>query len=146
MNLSQEVKITQALPFLAASASADRNGAILDMQGYEGVLVIVQMADIAAGAVTSVKVQQDTDPLGATMADLAGTGISVADNDDDQIFYLDVKPSKRYVRVMIDKDAANNTNECALYIQYGPGQRPVVNNVANLVTGEVHNYPAEGVA
>jgi hypothetical protein len=146
MNLSKDIKITQALPFLAASASADRNGAILDMQGYEGVLMIVQFADIAAGATTSIKAQQDTDPLGATMADLAGTGIAVADNDDDQLFFIDLKPTERYVRVVIDKDAANNTNECALYIQYGPGQKPVINNVANLVTGEVHNYPAEGVA
>ena len=146
MSLSNDIKITQALPFLAASAAADRNGAILDMQGYEGVLMLVQFADIAAGAVTSIKAQQDTDPAGATMADLAGTGIVVAAGDDDQIFWIDLKPAERYVRVVIDKDAANATNECALYFQYGPSARPIDNNVADLVTGEVHNYPAEGVA
>ena len=146
MQLSGDIKITQALPFLAASASADRNGAILDMQGYEGVLMLVQMADIAAGATISIKAQQDTDPAGGTMADLAGTGIAVADDDDDQIFWLDIKPTERYVRVVVDKDAANNTNECAIYFQYGPSARPVDNNVADLVTGEVHNYPAEGAA
>lgn len=146
MNLSYDVKITRALPFLVASAAADRNGAILDMQGYEGVLILVQFADIAAGATTSIKAQQGALAAMGDAADLEDTGIAVADDDDDQVFYIDLKPTERYVRVVIDKDGANATNECALYIQYGPNQRPVDNNVADAVTGEVHNYPDEGVA
>ena len=38
-----EFKFTEALP-IAAAASADRNGAILDMMGYRGVLMCVKSA------------------------------------------------------------------------------------------------------
>jgi hypothetical protein len=142
-----DIKVSTALDFLAVSASADRDGAILDMQGFDGVMMVVKMADIAAGATTSIKAQQDTDPAGGTMADLAGTGIAVADDDDNQIFIIDLyQPTERYVRVSVDKDAANATNECALYIQYGASARPVIQTVADEVTYERHNSPAEGVA
>ncbi len=147
LNLSQEVKVSTALDFLAASASADRNGAILDMAGFDGVMVVVKMADIAAGATTSIKMQQDTDPAMGAAADLAGTGIAIADDDDDQIFIIDLyRPTERYVRVVVDKDAANKTNECALYFQYKARSIPVTQTVADEVTYELHVSPAEGVA
>lgn len=147
LNLSQEVKVSTALDFLAASASADRDGAILDMAGFDGVMVVVKMADIAAGATTSIKMQQDTDPAMGAAADLAGTGIAIADDDDDQIFIIDLyRPTERYVRVVVDKDAANNTNECALYFQYKARSIPVTQTVADEVTYELHVSPAEGVA
>ncbi|MFH0914826.1 MAG: hypothetical protein V1912_00055 [bacterium] len=145
MNLSSEVKVTTALDY--AEANADRNGAILDMSGFEGVLMVVKFAAIAAGAVTSIKAQQDTAVGGGTMADLVGTGITVAANDDDQIFIIDlVKPRERYVRLVIDKDAANNTAESAIYIQYGAHKKPVVQTVTDAVTYERHVSPAEGTA
>lgn len=145
MNLSKEVKITTALDH--AEANADRNGAILDMQGWDGVLMCVKFGDIAGGATTSIKAQQDTDPAGGTMADLAGTKIDVADNDDNQIFIIDLyRPLERYVRVVVDKDAANNTEEMAWYVQYGPTQKPVTQDLADEVTCEFHASPAEGTA
>jgi hypothetical protein len=140
-----DLKVTTALDH--AEANADRDGAILDMQGFDGVMMVVKFGDIAAGAVTSVKAQQDTDPAGATMADLEGTAIAVADDDDNQIFIIDLfQPTERYVRVSVDKDAANNTEEMAFYIQYGASARPVIQTVADEVTYERHNSPAEGVA
>lgn len=140
-----DLKVTTALDH--AEANADRNGAILDMQGFEGVMMVVKFGDIAAGAATSIKAQQDTDAAGATMADLEGTAIAVADDDDNQIFIIDLyQPTERYVRVVVDKDAANNTEEMALYIQYGAEQRPVIQTVVDEVTYERHNSPAEGVA
>lgn len=147
LNMSQEAKVSTALDFLAAAAAADRNGAILDMAGFDAVMVIVKMADIAVGAATSIKMQQDTDSTGATMADLLGTGITIADDDDNQVFIIDlVKPTERYVRVVVDKDAANATNESALYIQYMARDLPVVQTVTDEVTYELHVSPAEGVA
>lgn len=145
MNLSNEIKITSALDY--ASGSADRNGAILDMAGYEGVMVMVKFAVIAAGAATVIKMQQDTAVGGGTMADLLGTSVTVADDDDNQIFWIDLyRPLERYVRLVIDKDAANATAESAVYFQYGPRTRPVDNNITDLVTGELHVSPAQGTA
>ncbi len=145
MNLSNEVKITTALDY--ASANADRDGATLDMSGWEGVLMIVKFAVIAPGAATKIKAQQDTDSAMGTAADLLGTGITVADDDDDQIFIIDLyKPLERYVRLVIDKDAANATAESAIYIQYGPRSKPVIQTVTDEVTYELHVSPCEGAA
>lgn len=144
-NLSASVKVSTALDY--ASANATRNGAILDMAGFEGVMVIVKFAVIAAGAATVVKMQQDTAVGGGTMADLLGTGITVADDDDDQVFIIDlVKPIERYVRVVVTKDGANASAESAVYVQYGARVEPVTQTVTDKVTYERHVAPAEGTA
>lgn len=145
MNLSKDVKFTKALAY--ASGTADRNGDVLDMAGYEGVLMLVTFATIATGGTNSIKAQQGALANGNDMADLTGTKIVVADDDDDQIFFIDLyKPEERYVRLVVDKDASNACAESAVYIQYNGRSRPVVNNVTNLVTGEIHVTPIEGTA
>ena len=79
-----------------AEGSADRNGAIYDTKGYESVLMVVKFGDIAAGAVTSIKAQSGAASDMSDAADLLGTGISVAADDDNQIFIIDlVKPRER---------------------------------------------------
>jgi hypothetical protein len=144
-NLGKNALFTSALDY--ANGSADRNGATLDMAGYDGVMMVVKFAAIATSAVTTVKAQQDTASGMGTAADLAGTGISVADDDDNQMFIIDLyRPTERYVRVVIDKDASNNTAEMAFYIQYSGRTRPAVNNVTDLVTYELHVSPDEGTA
>ncbi len=140
-----EFHFVSALDYV--SGSADRNGAILDMAEFHGVLMVVKFGAIATGAVTSIKAQQDTAVGGGTMADLAGTAISVADDDDNQVFIIDLyEPVERYVRLVIDKDAANATAEMAWYLQYGARLRPTTVTVADLVTYERHMSPAEGTA
>lgn len=141
------VKYTSALDY--ASAATDREGAIIDMAGWTGVLMFVKFATIAAGAVTSIKAQQDTDSAGGTMADLEGTAIAVADDDDNQTFCLNIiRPAERYVRVAIDKDATNATAEVAWYIQYGPVGRmaPTLKNATDAFTLETYQTPDEGTA
>jgi hypothetical protein len=143
-NLSPNVKITSALDYV--SGTADRTGAVLDMQGYEGVLMIVKFAAIASSAVTTIKAQDDTAVGMGGAADLLGTGISVADDDDNEIFVIDItKPLNRYIRLYIDKDASNATAESAIYVQYGARTLPVDNNTVP-VTTELHVSPAEGTA
>lgn len=145
MNLSANGKVTTALDY--ASGSADRNGVTLDMLGFEGVLMIVKFAAIATGAVTHIKAQQGAASGMGDAADLAGTRQNVADDDDNQIFMIDLfKPTERYVRLFVDKDASNATAESAVYIQYGAHKLPVSNNVADAVTTELHVSPAEGTA
>ena len=141
-----EFKFTEALP-IAAAASADRNGAILDMTGYRGVLMCVKFGAITTGAVTSIKAQQDTAVGMGGAADLLGTAMAVADDDDDQLFIIDLyEPTERYVRLVVDKDASNTTVETATYIQYGARNRPTTPTVTDKVTYERHESPAEGTA
>jgi len=140
-----EFKFTTALTY--ATGTADRNGAILDMDGYRGVLMVVQLLAVATGGVNSIKAQQDTAANMATAADLVGTGITIADDDDNQVFIIDLyEPVERYVRLVVDKDASNACAESAMYIQYGARNRPTTPTVTDLVTYERHMSPAEGTA
>ena len=140
-----EFKFTSALDY--ASGTADRTGAILDMMGYRGVLMCVKFAVIAPGAVTSIKAQQDVVVGFGGAADLLGSAQTVVDDDDNQIFIIDLyEPVERFVRLYVDKDAANATAEMAWYMQYGARNRPVTVAVTDLVTYERHESPAEGTA
>ncbi|MFA5379721.1 MAG: hypothetical protein WC455_28440 [Dehalococcoidia bacterium] len=145
MNLSNYAKISTALDY--ASGSADREGAALDMSGFEGVLMIVKFATIAASAVVTIKAQQGDESDLSDAADLEDTGISVAEDDDDQVFIIDLyRPLERYVRLYVDKDASNATAESAIYVQYGARSLPADNNVDDEVTCELHVSPDEGTA
>ena len=111
--LSENVKITTALDY--ASGTAVRNGATLDMQGWDGVLILVKFATIATGGTNSIKAQQDSASNMSTAADLAGTSQSVADDDDDEVYYIDVyQPRERYVRLVMTKDTSNACAESAV--------------------------------
>ena len=141
--LIHNVKVTSALDY--TSGSADRNGATLDMKEFEGVLVVVKFAAIATNATTSIKMQSGDASDMSDAADLTGTSVSVADDDDDEVKYLDLyQPRERYVRVVVDKDASNVTAESAVYIQYGSKSGPTTQPTG--VEGEAHQSPAEGTA
>ncbi len=146
MNLSKNVKISQVItPTAGAAATTDINGTTLDMSGFEGVAFIVTMGEITAGAVTSAKVQQDTASGMGTAADLAGTGITIADDDDEQVFVLDVpNPKERYVRLVVDRGTQNAVVASAIAIQYGARLAPTSHGTG--VTAECNVSPAEGTA
>jgi len=140
-----EFHFVEALPY--ASGTSDRTGAVLDMDGFRGVLMVVKFATIATGGTNSIKAQSGTDGTVTDAADLAGTGQTIVDNDDDQIFIIDLyEPVERYVRLYVDKDASNACAESAVYIQYGARNRPTTVTVADKVTYERHMSPAEGTA
>jgi hypothetical protein len=145
MNLTKNVKISTALDY--ASGTADRNGGTLDMQGFEGVAMIVKTATIASGATTSIKAQQGDESDLSDASDLEDTGITIEDDDDDEIFVIDLyKPEKRYVRLVVDKDGSNAAAESAVYVQYQGRVRPEDNNVDDEITTELHISPDEGTA
>ena len=145
MDLLKNIKVTTALDY--ASGTASRNGATLDMKGYEGVLMVVKFATIAASAAGDIHAEQGAESDLSDAADLEGTKIAVADDDDNQIFIIDLcKPQERYVRVVVTKDGSNAMAEDAVYIQYGAKKYPIDNNVTDEVTVETHVSPDEGTA
>ena len=146
MNLSPNVKISSAVtPTAGVAATTDIEGTILDMSGYEGVLVVVRMGTITANAVTSIKMQQDTAATMSGAADLTGTAQTIADTDDDKIFYIDLfRPTERYVRLYVDRGTQNAVVASAIYIQYGPKATPITQPTGT--SGETHASPAEGTA
>lgn len=140
-----DVKIVQAVTITAGAAGATAiNGTAIDMSGYERCLFVVQFGAIVATAVTSIKVQQDTTSAMSSAADLAGTGQTVADTDDDKVFYIDIqKPREDFVRLVVSRATANATCSAMAYL-YGARQKPVTHGTG--VAGESHYSPAEGAA
>jgi hypothetical protein len=145
-NLSKNVKISTAITSAAGvAATTDIEGSIIDMSGFEGVLAIVRFGVITGSAVTSIKMQQGAAPAMGDAADILGTSQTIADDDDDEIFYIDLyKPTERYVRLYVDRGTQNAVVASAIYIQYGARELPTSHGTG--VSGEIHVSPAEGTA
>ena len=145
MEPGKDMKISQAITVTnGAAGTSDINGATLDMSGFEGVLIAVQMGAIVSGAVTTIKAQQGDESDGSGMSDLLGTSQTVADDDDEKTFYIDLKkPTKRYVRLVVPR-ATQNATLTATYLQYGASKQPTSHG--SNVSGETHIGPAEGTA
>jgi len=145
--LSKNCKITQAITVTnGAAGTTDIEGAIVDMSGFEGVLMIITFGAITGSAVTSIKAQQGAAALMGDAADLLGTSQTIADDDDEQTFYIDVyKPQERYVRLYVDRGTQNAVVASAEYIQYGPKAAPTTHQ-ATVISGETHISPIEGTA
>ena len=145
-NFLPEHRISIAVAASArAAGQTGINGANLDMQGYEGAVAVVEMGTIASTAVTSIKWQQSDTTTSADFSDLEGTGIAIADDDDDKIFVSELyKPTKRYVRLVVSRGTANATLRAATYIQYKARSAPVTQGTD--VTTELSVGPAEGTA
>lgn len=146
INLSKLAKISTAItPTAGVAGTSDINGTTLDMEGFESVLVIVRMGTITASAVTSIKMQQGAASDMSDAADLAGTAQTIADDDDDETFYIDLhQPTERYVRLVVDRGTQNAVVASANYIQYNGSVFPVTHGTG--VSGEFHQSPAEGTA
>lgn len=146
--LSDEIKITEVIDATAGAAgAADIEGTTIDMAGFDGVLYLVQFGAITAGAVTSVEARQGALANGSDAAALEGTKQTVADDDDDQIFAIDVIGiGERYSTLHVDRATQNAVVRTALAIQYHARSKPTAFAVADLVNLEQHAAPIEGTA
>lgn len=146
MNLYKNTKVSSAVtPAAGVAGTSAIEGTALDMSGYEGVLVVVRMGAITSGAATSIKMQQDAASTMTSAADLAGTSQTIADDDDNEIFVIDLyRPTERYVRLYVSRGSQNAVVASAEYIQYGPKAAPVTQSSGT--NGETHVSPAEGTA
>lgn len=135
-----DFKIVDAANY--ASGSSSRDGIDIDTRGYSGCCIIVKFATIASTAVTSIKAQHG-DTTGG-YADIAGTSQTIADSDDDKVFFIDIKkPQKRYVRLVVSKATAAAA-ESAVAVLYGAASKPVTLDAD--VAGEEFVYPSSGTA
>lgn len=147
--LSEEIKITQLINATTGAAGAtDIDPSAVDMNGFEGVMFVVVMGAVVANAVTTVKAQQSSDNgVADGFSDLEDTQQTVADDDDNQVFIIDVwKPQKQYVKPYVDRATQNATVQTCLAIQYGARERPTALAVADAINLEQHISPDEGTA
>lgn len=102
------------------AGQTDINGAAVDMKGYEGCLIRVEMGSITANADTSLKAQE-SDSSTSGWTDIEGAEITIADDDDNNYVSLDVANiRKRYFRGVVDRGTQNAAIRSAQYIKYNP--------------------------
>lgn len=127
-----------------ASGSADRFGNVVDTAGYDTFLFICKLGAVAASSSGQLKAQQGDQADGSDMTDLAGTGVAIADTDDNTIKFLEITlPTKRYVRCAVEK-TAGTIEESAISLSYRSKEGPVAQPATSV--GEGHQAPLEGAA
>lgn len=153
--LSKDCRIVTILTY--ASANSDRTSKVIDTKGYDAFCVIIHFGTIATGAVQNFYLQHadaasDADTL-TSGADVTGTSIAVADDDDNQVRYIDVvSPVKRFYQLVCNKDGTNACAESATVILYRNkssvpsthGEGTGTGGGAAAVEGETHVSPATG--
>ncbi len=143
MNLGKDVLISKCLTY--GTGTAVRNGAEVDMLGYDGVLAIMSTGGMHNSAVGDIHFETATVTGFSGGTDLLGTALVTAGNDDDQVFVIDLyKPLERFIRAVVTKDTTNSAEESVVYVQYKGAKRPEVNNVTDEVTYELKISPARG--
>lgn len=147
MNSANKEKVIRVMNAVAAGTTAQTSSAI-DTQGFEGVKIYTAFGAITGSAVTSVKIQQSSDDGSAdAYADLAGTSISVADDDDNQVVVHDIyRPRERYLKVVVSRATQNAVIDGVIAVLYGPADSPTTNDASTVVARETHVSPAEGTA
>lgn len=145
-NLSSSTRLQRVSNAVAAGTTVV-NSSVVDTTRLEGVLFIIALGAIVTGAATSAKLQQGDAPDLSDAADLEGTSVTIADDADNKLVYLDLKrPLKRYVRAVVSRATQNATVDGIVAIGYGAGVVPPTHDVATVAGGEVHVGPAEGTA
>lgn len=146
--LSEEIKITQLVDESeGAAGDTDIDGDTLDMDGFEGVMFVAVMGTITATAVTAMLVEQGEESDMSDAEELAGTQITIEDDDDEEVFVIDIyRPTDRYIRPVIERGTANAVVQTVLGIQYGARELPTELAVTDAVNYEAHVSPEEGTA
>jgi len=141
-NISSNFQLTKVQNATAAG-STDVTSDSVDMLNYDTVMFHLTFGTITSGAVTSIHVEQSAND--SSFADLTGTNVTVADDDDNQVFWVEVtNPGDRYLRLIVDR-ATQNAVVGEIYALRGRGgEEAVDNNVTDTITGELHVSPAEG--
>lgn len=146
MNLSKNYKITRVENAAAAGQTAVDSDSV-DMANFEGVEFEVLMGSITTGGVQSAKLQQSEDDGDADgWSDIEGTSQTIADDDDNQVFVLEVRrPTKRYVRCTVSRATQNSVVDGIVARRYGGRVKPATNG-ATIGGVETHASPEEGTA
>lgn len=140
-NLSRASKLKRVSNAVAAGTS-DINSSSVDMTGFDSVSFIVSFGAITAGAATNCHLETSSDDT--NWDDLAGSAITVADDDDNQCVFLDLHtPRERYIRCVVDRATQNSVVDGIVALQYNAHVEPVTHDASTVVGSEFHGPGAE---
>jgi hypothetical protein len=127
----------------AAAATTDIESDGVDISGFENIVFVVAFGAITANAVTNVHLEQSTDNV--TFADLEGTSVTVADDDDNLLAVLEIhRPRERYVRCVVDRGTQNAVVDGIFAIKHNGTRYAPITQGATVLGSEIHVSPAEG--
>jgi hypothetical protein len=138
--LANGVKITKLLA--GAVTGTTTLTAILDMQGYEGVLIFGTIATAATG--NYIKAGQGALAAGTDAADLAGSKVVATANAET--CWLDIyKPQDRYITASIVRGTTTVTGDL-FALQYENRVGLAGNLTTDTIVGALLVSPSEGTA
>lgn len=145
--LLKQTKIVRHNAGAVAGTSTITPTAGIDMQGFNSCLFLVSLGVITATGVPSIKVQQSSDDgVADGYSDLEGSAFAVTDADDDEVIAVEIiRPTKRYLKLILLRTTANCVLDGILGLLGGAQSVPVT-QVAAINGQEVHVSPAEGTA
>lgn len=125
-NVARASKATRVSNAVAAGTT-DINTTVLDMQGFESVEWVASFGALTATQVTLIKAQQGDLSDGSDAADITGAATAaLADADSNKCLRLEiVRPTKRYVRCVVDRGTANAVVDGVVAVQHHAHKQPV---------------------
>lgn len=134
MQLTNDVKITVVSPAAAAAQTAI-NSSVLDMEGYEGVMFIALLGDVADTSVLTLTAKGNTansvsspTPVTQKATDAFTAGAATADS---KALVVDVyKPTLRYQFANLTRTTADAIVGGIIAIQYQAHNKPTTNDAS----------------
>lgn len=135
---AQFMSWSQEIAPIASAASTATNGNGVDMQGWAGVLFVLNLG--ATDGTVDMKAQRDDNSSFSSATDITGAAITqVAGTGDNKLYMLDVyRPSERYVRAVVTTGAGATADQLGVTAtRYrGTGRFPIAqhSSVGELIT------------
>jgi len=145
--LSRSVKLVIGVTTTNGAAGTTAiSGTAVDMTGFESCRILIPLGPIVGGALTSIKIQvADDSGFSVNVEDVATSSQTIADTDDDKLYYADVvRPARRWLRASVSRGTQAATVGSVIYELYGARELPVTHG--SNVTGEVINEAVSGTA
>lgn len=147
-NLLNNIALHWLKTVVSAGSSIDDDSAIVDMQGWDGVIFLTTITDSAATGVATMTIEQNTANSGSGMAALSGAVATAtcSTNDDlnNKILAVDVyRPRERYLRANRASATANIAYGECFAIKYKGIKQPVSQAAADVADSAVVTSPAE---
>lgn len=147
--LKDLLRIERVMNAVAAGTS-DQTSSAVDMgvaEKFDELTFLAAFGTLTAGQVTSIKAtQSDDDGSSDAYSDIEGSAsAALADADSNKMIALTVRPTKRYVKLVIDRGTQNAVIDGVFALLGRPHKVPVT-QPSTIVAWETHDNPAEGTA
>ncbi len=147
MTLTQRVKTVRHSNAVAAGQTTITPSIGVDTKGFRTCRFVVLWGAITSGGAQSIAVHTSSDDGDAdSYTALTGTGVTVADNDDNKLTIVEVvKPRERYLKCIISRATQDSAIDGILAELGDPDTAPISQD-ATVADAEIHHAPAEGSA